>query len=109
MPEECVICLRNIMSHRSHVCVVYDIVLPCGHGFHFKCLSKWLNTSNTCPTCRKDIESDIYNIAFDTTARIIDSDCDTEYIPEVNYTPKTSKKCRHSKRMAKKLYNLRTR
>ncbi|GIY21690.1 e3 ubiquitin-protein ligase TRAIP [Caerostris extrusa] len=48
-----------------------DIVtIPCGHVFHFKCLTKWIDRSKTCPQCRshvisKDIKKLYFNIALD--------------------------------------------
>ncbi|GIY35262.1 e3 ubiquitin-protein ligase TRAIP [Caerostris darwini] len=48
-----------------------DIVtIPCGHVFHFKCLTKWIDRSKTCPECRrpvisKDIKKLYFNIASD--------------------------------------------
>ena len=30
-------------------------VLPCGHEFCSSCISKWTNTSLTCPLCRQPI------------------------------------------------------
>lgn len=29
--------------------------MPCSHLFHFKCLSGWLHTCNTCPLCRRQL------------------------------------------------------
>jgi len=29
----------------------------CGHSYHNSCLTKWINTSNTCPLCRLPIET----------------------------------------------------
>ena len=29
---------------------------PCNHVFHEHCLSRWLDTRDTCPVCRHDIE-----------------------------------------------------
>ncbi len=29
--------------------------LPCGHPFHFDCVSPWLERDRTCPTCRKEV------------------------------------------------------
>ena len=31
---------------------------PCSHTFHATCLNTWLAQSNTCPTCRWEIETD---------------------------------------------------
>ncbi|XP_025192742.1 PAX-interacting protein 1-like, partial [Melanaphis sacchari] len=28
---------------------------PCGHVYHFKCITEWLNRSPTCPTCRTNV------------------------------------------------------
>ena len=32
-----------------------DFKLSCGHVFHNKCITYWLLSNNTCPTCRKMI------------------------------------------------------
>ncbi|CAN4081133.1 unnamed protein product [Withania somnifera] len=44
---ECVICLSEFeIGEKSKV-------LPkCNHGFHVKCIDKWLNSHSSCPTCR---------------------------------------------------------
>jgi hypothetical protein len=48
--EECSICLdkENIQTWS---------ILPCGHKFHGSCVSTWLLTHQTCPTCRFNIIS----------------------------------------------------
>lgn len=46
--SECTICLSEF-KHGVHV-----RVLPvCNHGFHVRCIDKWLSTQCTCPTCRR--------------------------------------------------------
>lgn len=36
--------------------------LPCGHSFHYLCITQWLTRSTTCPLCRQDaIPSDQYD------------------------------------------------
>ncbi|KAH3757086.1 transmembrane protein [Pelomyxa schiedti] len=32
--------------------------LPCKHHFHCSCVDKWLETSKTCPFCKKDIDAE---------------------------------------------------
>jgi E3 ubiquitin-protein ligase ATL10/75/76/77/78 len=46
--SECTICLSEF-KHGVHV-----RVLPvCHHGFHVRCIDKWLEKRCTCPTCRR--------------------------------------------------------
>ena len=42
----CCICISEIKKKEK------TVLLPCGHLFHWKCCSKWLNNNNTCPVCR---------------------------------------------------------
>ena len=42
--EECCICLDDNIYEWS--------ILPCGHKYHTKCVSEWLNSNQTCPICR---------------------------------------------------------
>ena len=43
--EECCICM-DIDNNQQW------IILPCDHKFHGSCISRWLETHNTCPVCR---------------------------------------------------------
>uniref|UniRef100_A0A5K3EZH0 RING-type domain-containing protein n=1 Tax=Mesocestoides corti TaxID=53468 RepID=A0A5K3EZH0_MESCO len=46
---ECDICLSEYESgHKLRH-------LPCGHGFHQKCIDTWLSSADTCPKCRKNV------------------------------------------------------
>jgi hypothetical protein len=45
----CSICFDSRLSSK--------VVLECKHDFHFKCLSKWFERSNTCPLCKKAIKA----------------------------------------------------
>ena len=43
--HECAICLEE--KHETKA-----ILQPCGHCFHWSCMSNWLLRANTCPLCR---------------------------------------------------------
>lgn len=44
--QECIICLDPIL---------YGMAPYCGHIFHSDCLKWWLESSESCPVCRKII------------------------------------------------------
>ncbi|KAL8168219.1 hypothetical protein V2J09_009718 [Rumex salicifolius] len=44
---ECVICLSEF-AHGEKV----RLLPKCNHGFHVRCIDKWLNSHSSCPTCR---------------------------------------------------------
>jgi len=57
---------RECNSSECGVCLVKleptarVVKLPCGHGFHQACISKWLTQcKNTCPLCTVSIEADM--------------------------------------------------
>lgn len=57
----CPICYISLRSSRAGGNVIKGLgfaELPCGHQFHFKCLSKWMDKAATCPICRNDMSSD---------------------------------------------------
>lgn len=52
--SECGVCLVKLEPTQRVV------QLPCKHGFHAACISKWLTQcKNTCPMCMKVIDSDL--------------------------------------------------
>lgn len=64
--ELCLICwdtsitnnnLIKMKSTLSHLLFFKDC--SCNGIFHYNCLLKWINTTNSCPICRKPIEQDI--------------------------------------------------
>jgi len=47
--KSCMICMEEFEDGEN------IRLLPCLHRFHRDCIDKWLNTSTTCPVCKKDI------------------------------------------------------
>ncbi|KAK4708229.1 hypothetical protein R3W88_029154 [Solanum pinnatisectum] len=47
LDSECVICLSEFGIGEK-----IKVLPKCNHGFHVKCIDKWLNSHSSCPTCR---------------------------------------------------------
>ncbi|KAF8117119.1 hypothetical protein N665_0012s0124 [Sinapis alba] len=47
---ECAICLSEFEQGES-----IQVLEKCHHGFHVKCIHKWLCSHSSCPTCRTSI------------------------------------------------------
>ncbi|XP_010500467.1 PREDICTED: E3 ubiquitin-protein ligase ATL76-like [Camelina sativa] len=45
--EDCVICLSDFVSGEQ-----LRLLPKCNHGFHIRCIDKWLQHHLTCPKCR---------------------------------------------------------
>jgi len=58
---ECVICLLEFGGGER-----VRILPKCNHGFHVKCIDKWLSSHSSCPTCRQSL--------VDTCQKIIGCD-----------------------------------
>ncbi|XP_021728299.1 RING-H2 finger protein ATL73-like [Chenopodium quinoa] len=58
---ECVICLADFKGGEK-----LRILPKCHHGFHVKCIDKWLGSQSSCPICRQSL--------VDTCQKIIDCD-----------------------------------
>ncbi|XP_073158143.1 RING-H2 finger protein ATL78-like [Henckelia pumila] len=58
LDTECAICLSEFaVGERVRV-------LPtCNHGFHIRCIDKWLNSHSSCPTCRHCLVETCHKIA----------------------------------------------
>jgi hypothetical protein len=50
--EKCPICIEDFKTEKLDI-----TILNC-HAFHTNCVLKWFETNDTCPVCRKKIESD---------------------------------------------------
>ncbi|XP_074295551.1 RING-H2 finger protein ATL78-like [Silene latifolia] len=60
---DCVICLSEFKESEK-----VRILPKCNHGFHVKCIDKWLGSHSSCPTCRQSL--------IDTCQKIIGCDND---------------------------------
>lgn len=58
---DCVICLSEFEGEER-----VRILPKCNHGFHVKCIDKWLSSHSSCPTCRQSL--------VDTCQKIIGCD-----------------------------------
>ncbi|KAF8083541.1 hypothetical protein N665_0766s0001 [Sinapis alba] len=47
--ETCTVCFGNY-HNETYLCSI-----PCGHTFHFRCISQWLRTNISCPVCRDNL------------------------------------------------------
>ncbi|KAJ4870074.1 RING-H2 finger protein ATL77 [Raphanus sativus] len=48
--EECVICLSDFVAGEQ-----VRLLPKCNHGFHVRCIDKWLKQHVTCPKCRQSL------------------------------------------------------
>ncbi|KAJ9557333.1 hypothetical protein OSB04_011947 [Centaurea solstitialis] len=56
LDKECVICLSEFVSEE-----VIKILPECNHGFHVRCIDKWLSSHSSCPTCRHSLKETCQN------------------------------------------------
>lgn len=47
LDAECVICLSEFAPGER-----VKVLPKCNHGFHVRCIDRWLNSHSSCPTCR---------------------------------------------------------
>lgn len=72
---ECVICLSEFKGRQR-----LRILPKCQHGFHVKCIDKWLSSSSSCPICRQSL--------VDTCQKIIE--CDHDDHQAISSSPSSS-------------------
>ena len=72
--DECSICLSKYK--------ITDMlkILPCKHGFHKKCINKWLSDEqhNKCPLCNLDIKAEVNKRKTDLEKHIYDAEHENE-------------------------------
>lgn len=51
----CVICLANLEPGER-----VRVLPKCNHGFHVRCVDRWLMARSTCPTCRQPLFGEPY-------------------------------------------------
>ncbi|KAE8691219.1 putative RING zinc finger protein [Hibiscus syriacus] len=54
----CVICLSEFVAGER-----VRILPMCNHGFHIRCIDKWLSSHSSCPTCRRCLAATDQEIA----------------------------------------------
>ncbi|CAI9282198.1 unnamed protein product [Lactuca saligna] len=50
LDKACVICLGDFSTGER-----VKILPKCNHGFHVRCIDKWLSSHSSCPTCRHSL------------------------------------------------------
>lgn len=50
LDTECVICLSDFAAGDR-----VRLLPKCNHGFHVRCIDKWLNSHSSCPKCRHNL------------------------------------------------------
>ncbi|KAK1403890.1 RING-type E3 ubiquitin transferase [Heracleum sosnowskyi] len=59
LDAECVICLSEFVRGQR-----VKVLPKCNHGFHVRCIDRWLTSHSSCPTCR--------NCLIQTCHKIVD-------------------------------------
>ncbi|XP_009342079.2 RING-H2 finger protein ATL78 [Pyrus x bretschneideri] len=50
LDTECAICLSEFTTHER-----VRLLPKCNHGFHVRCIDKWLSSHSSCPKCRHNL------------------------------------------------------
>ncbi|CAK9316348.1 unnamed protein product [Citrullus colocynthis] len=58
LDSECVICLSEFAAGEK-----LRLLPKCNHGFHVKCIDKWLSSHSSCPKCRRCLVQTCQKIA----------------------------------------------
>ena len=49
---DCAICLEELKENNK-------IILECNHSFHLECIKEWFKNNNTCPFCRRIVNTNV--------------------------------------------------
>ncbi|KAH7723540.1 zinc finger protein [Aphelenchoides avenae] len=91
----CVICTCDFVSTNV-------AGLKCGHTFHAECVTRWIETSKTCPTCRKrNTKADVVRLFFDESDPSASQQCNAEQRVETLSIELTIEKEEHVKAQAR--------
>ncbi|XP_024978127.1 RING-H2 finger protein ATL78-like [Cynara cardunculus var. scolymus] len=60
LDKECAICLSEFVPEE-----LIKILPKCNHGFHVRCIDKWLSSHTSCPTCRHCLKEAYQTILSD--------------------------------------------
>ena len=64
--EECVICLSDFVAGEQ-----VRLLPKCNHGFHVRCIDKWLKQHVTCPKCRHSLVETCHKILGDEADQVV--------------------------------------
>ncbi|EXB53534.1 RING-H2 finger protein ATL78 [Morus notabilis] len=70
LDSECAICLSDFAAGDS-----LRLLPKCNHGFHARCIDKWLNSHSSCPKCRHNL--------LETCQKIVGAASSSEQFPAV--------------------------
>ncbi|OMO83598.1 Zinc finger, RING-type [Corchorus olitorius] len=65
----CVICLSEFAAGER-----LRILPKCNHGFHTRCIDKWLSSHSSCPTCRQSLITETDQKTVETSLPLEQSD-----------------------------------
>mmetsp|Transcript_22682 Transcript_22682/g.36138 ORF Transcript_22682/g.36138 Transcript_22682/m.36138 type:complete len:303 (+) Transcript_22682:1402-2310(+) len=49
LENPCCICIDDVEKGQQ------TVLLPCSHGYHQRCIEKWLTSNSTCPLCKSNV------------------------------------------------------
>ncbi|KAG5031737.1 hypothetical protein JHK85_015719 [Glycine max] len=81
LDSECVICLSEFTSGEK-----VRILPKCNHGFHIRCIDKWLSSHSSCPKCRQCLIETCQKIVGCSTQQASSSQQHVLAVPETIVT-----------------------